>query len=67
MIITGLDVGTSGCKLTAYDEKGNFVYNSYREYEVKRMNSEHEIDADVIFAAVCEVIKDALYRPTWRG
>ncbi len=58
MIITGLDVGTSGCKLTAYDEKGNWVYNSYREYEVKRMNSEHEIDADVIFAAVCEVIKD---------
>ena len=36
MIIGGLDVGTTGCKLTVYDEKGNFIYNSYKEYEVSR-------------------------------
>lgn len=58
MIIGGLDVGTTGCKLTAYDDKGNFVYNSYREYEINRNRGEHEIDADVIFSAVCDVIRD---------
>ncbi len=58
MVIGGLDVGTTGCKLTAYDDKGNFIYNSYKEYEVSRHSGEHEIDANVIFDAVCEVIKD---------
>lgn len=58
MIIGGLDVGTTGCKLTAYDEKGNFVYNSYREYEVSRLGGEHEIDAASIYSAVCDVISD---------
>ena len=58
MIIGGLDVGTTGCKLTAYDDKGNFIYNSYKEYEVSRKCGEHEIEATVIFDAVCHVIKD---------
>lgn len=58
MIIGGLDVGTTGCKLTVYDDKGNYIYNSYKEYEVSRVGGEHEIDASVIFTAVCDVIKD---------
>lgn len=58
MIIGGLDVGTTGCKLTAYNENGVFVYNSYKEYEINRHSGEHEIDASVIFDAVCEVIRD---------
>ena len=62
MLIGGLDVGTTGCKLTAYDHKGNFIYNSYKEYEVNRNSGEHEIDATVIFDAVCEVIKDTTKR-----
>lgn len=62
MILGGLDVGTTGCKLTAYDDKGNFIYNSYKEYEVSRHSGEHEIDASVIFNAVCEVIRDVAQR-----
>lgn len=58
MIIGGLDVGTTGCKLTAYDDKGNFIYNSYKEYEINRKSGVHEIDASVIFDAVKEVIRD---------
>lgn len=58
MIIGGLDVGTTGCKLTAFDHEGNFIYNSYKEYEITRKNGEHEIDAEVIFSAVCDVIRD---------
>lgn len=58
MLIGGLDVGTTGCKLTTYDDKGNFVYNSYKEYEVSRKGGEHEIDAEAIFNAVCAVFAD---------
>ena len=58
MYIGGLDVGTTGCKLSVYTDKGEFVYNSYREYEVSRKNGEHEVDAEMIFSSVCEVISD---------
>ena len=58
MIIGGIDVGTTGCKLTVYDDKGNYLYNSYKEYEVSRQSGEHEIDANVVFEAVCDVISD---------
>ncbi len=58
MIIGGLDVGTTGCKLTVYDDQGNYLYNSYKEYDVSRQSGEHEIDAEIIFDAVCDVIRD---------
>lgn len=57
MLIGGLDVGTTGCKLTVYNDSGEFIHNEYVEYEVTRHNGEHEIDASVIFDAVCLVIK----------
>jgi len=56
MLIGGLDVGTTGCKLTIYNHNGEFIHNEYIEYEVKRQNGEHEIDAGAIFEAVCSVI-----------
>ncbi len=57
MLIGGIDVGTTGCKLTVYNSDGEFVNNEYIEYEVKRQNGEHEIDAGAIFEAVCIVIE----------
>ena len=59
MFLGGLDVGTTGCKLSVYDDKGNFLYNSYKEYEVSRISGEHEIDATNIFNAVCDVLSDS--------
>ena len=44
MLIGGLDVGTTGCKLTVYSGRGEFIHNEYVEYEVTRHNGEHEID-----------------------
>ena len=58
MIIGGIDVGTTGCKLTAYDTDGNLLCQAYRTYEVCRNFGEHEIDAEVIFEAVCEIIAE---------
>lgn len=59
MYIGGLDIGTTGCKISVYDENGNFASNTYREYKVSRKNGEHEFDAEMIFDAVCEVIREA--------
>ncbi len=58
MLIGGLDVGTTGCKITVYDENGTYISNSYKEYNVMRSGGEHEIDANEIFESVCAVIKD---------
>ncbi len=58
MIIGGIDVGTTGCKLTAYDDKGTPVCDYYKAYEVSRKSGEHEIDAEIIFESVCDVIQN---------
>ena len=60
MLLGGLDIGTSGCKISIYIENGEFVFNSYREYESERNNSVHEIDASGVWNAVKEVISEAL-------
>ena len=57
-----MDVGTTGCKLTSYDENGNLLYSSYRAYEVSRCDGEHEIDVRVIRDAVLAVIRDTAER-----
>lgn len=56
-LIAGLDVGTTGCKLTVYNSDGKFVNNEYVEYDVSRKNGEHEVDANEIRKAVCSVIQ----------
>lgn len=60
MNIGGLDVGTTGCKITVYSEKGELVHDIYKEYEVNRKNGEHEIDAEAIFESVCYVIGETV-------
>ena len=57
MLIGGLDVGTTGCKLTVYSDKGEYTDNIYFEYDVSRLNGEHEIDANTIYNSVCDCIK----------
>ena len=59
MYIGGLDIGTTGCKVSIYDDRGSFICNSYREYKVSRKGGEHEFDAEMIWDAVCEVIGEA--------
>ncbi len=59
MYIGGLDIGTTGCKISVYDDRGGFVTNSYREYKVTRVEGDHSFDAEMIFEAVKEVIKEA--------
>ena len=56
MYIGGLDIGTSGCKVTVYDEKGNFIENHYKEYDSVHEGGLHEIDANEIVKAIKQVI-----------
>ena len=36
MQIAGLDVGTTGTKITVYESDGRFLDSAYREYDVTR-------------------------------
>ncbi|MCD7715716.1 MAG: hypothetical protein LUI39_04600 [Lachnospiraceae bacterium] len=46
--IAGLDIGTTGCKCTVFDENGKLVDKAYRSYPVKRAVGGHEIDIDTV-------------------
>ena len=58
MQIAGLDVGTTGTKITGYESDGRFLDSAYREYDVTRAHGAHEIDANVIWEAVLAVITE---------
>lgn len=56
MKIGGLDIGTTGCKLTVFDEQGTYLGKAYRDYPVRRAVGGHEIDASAIMDGVYAVI-----------
>lgn len=62
MKIAGLDIGTTGCKLTVFDENGNRLGKAYRDYPVRRNVSGHEIDIAAMTESVYEVIAEAAAR-----
>lgn len=57
MKIAGLDIGTTGCKLTVFSEEGKDIDRAYRDYPVTRGGSEHEVDAVSIMDGVLSVLK----------
>lgn len=59
MLLAGLDIGTTGCKVAVYDENGTYLGKVYRDYPVQRSHSEHEVDAAAIWQAVKSVIRQA--------
>lgn len=58
MKIAGLDIGTTGCKLTVFDEKGVYLDKAYQEYSVNRKSGEHDMDAGVVLESVLNVMKE---------
>lgn len=52
MKIAGLDIGTTGCKLSVFDASGNYLDKAYQDYPVSRGYSGHEIDAQAILEKV---------------
>lgn len=58
MKIAGLDIGTTGCKCTVFDEEGKYLAQAYREYPVRREAGGHEMDVSVLMEEVCAVIRE---------
>ena len=58
MKIAGLDIGTTGCKLTVFDENGKELGKAYRDYSVLRAVSGHEVDISTMMDSVYEVISE---------
>lgn len=58
MKIAGLDIGTTGCKLTVFDEHGTMLGRAYRSYPVRRQLSGHEIDLSPMMDSVYAVIAE---------
>jgi len=61
-LIAGLDVGTTGCKITVFDENGKNLGREYRDYPVLRGASVHEVDAAALARGVKEVVAAAQAR-----
>lgn len=57
MKLGGIDVGTTGCKLTVYSETGEMLASEYGTYEISRNAGEHEIDARLIWDGIKKLIK----------
>lgn len=58
MKIAGLDIGTTGCKCTVFDEHGRFMDKAYRDYPVKRTVGGHEIDISAVMDGVYASIRE---------
>ncbi len=58
MKIAGLDIGTTGCKLTVFDEQGRNLGKAYRDYPARRQVSGHEIDISAVMDSVYAVIRE---------
>ena len=57
MKTAGLDIGTTGCKLTVFSEKGKDIDRAYRDYPVTRGGNEHEVDVASIMEGMLSVIR----------
>ena len=62
MYIGGLDIGTTGCKLTVFDKTGKQLKKSYCDYPHLNKTGTHEVDAlailDGVYTVINEISKD---------
>ena len=58
MKIAGLDIGTTGCKCTVFDEDGSYLGKAYRDYPVRRAVGGHEVDVSTIMDGVYGVLSE---------
>lgn len=58
MKIAGLDIGTTGCKCTVFDEQGKYLDKAYRDYPVRRTVGGHEMDISALMDAVWASIRE---------
>jgi xylulokinase len=59
MAYAGIDIGTSGCKMTIYNRKGEILSSSGRTYQETGDDGYRELDANMVWAYTKEVIREA--------
>lgn len=59
MAIGGLDIGSTGAKITVMNQNGKLLYSGYQDYPVARNVSAHEVDAEDIWEVVKSLLKEA--------
>ncbi len=59
MSIGGLDIGSTGAKLTVMDEKGTVLHSGYQAYPVSRRQAAHELHPDDVWHAARSLLKEA--------
>lgn len=58
MLYMGIDVGSSGCKVSVVDNAGEVKCSAYRQYAFLYDGEFSEIDPNVVFTAVIDAISD---------
>ncbi|MGC6589184.1 FGGY-family carbohydrate kinase [Paenibacillus sp. Dod16] len=58
MAIAGIDIGTTGCKCTVYDQKGQLLSEVYKEY-CSAPSNKHLLDASLIWQYTKSVLQEA--------
>jgi len=61
-MLGGLDLGTTGCKIVIYDNNGNQIYRTYKDYPTSHKDGKDELNLDDIFNSVKFVLKDSLLK-----
>ena len=57
----GLDIGTSGCKAVIFDENGQQISLSYKDYNIISLQAGWaELDSDLVMEKCFEVIKESV-------
>lgn len=60
MVIGGLDVGTTGCKIALYNENCKLLGTYYNEYNATHKKGQHEIDFTDVKNGVLSILKKAV-------
>lgn len=60
MIVAGLDVGTTGCKIVLYNDKAELLSTYYNEYPAHHQGGQHEIDFADVKKGVLTLLKKAV-------
>ena len=61
-LIAGLDVGTTGCKVTVFTPDGKCLGREYRAYKSRRLANVHEVDAEALSEGVLDAVEAASAR-----
>jgi xylulokinase len=60
MSLMGIDVGTTGCKAVAFDERGRVLASAYREYPLVQPHEDWvELEPELIWRCVKETLREA--------